>query len=195
MSPKFKFFIGTALATALIVGASALYAVLIDRYEPANVLLTTQPPETSNNTEHNDQPEVIPAPDFEMYDTGMNLVNLSDFFGKPIVINFWASWCPPCRIEMPYFQTVYDDIGDEVQFLMISLVDGFRETIRTAENFISHYGYTFPVFYDTMGGAAIGYRVTSIPTTVFIDRDGNLAGRWVGVLNEEQLRQFISEIK
>ena len=195
MSQKVKFFLWAVLSVALVVGASVLYTMLIDTHEPEIAPIAATPPITSNSVENGDREEAVAAPDFEMYDFDMNSVNLSDFFGKPIVISFWTSWCPACRMNMPYFQSVYEDIGNEVQFLMVALVDGIRETIRTAENYIENGGYTFPVFYDTMGDGARGYQVASIPTTIFIDSDGNLAGRLVGRLNEERLREFIDEIK
>lgn len=131
------------------------------------------------------------ATDFAVYDADGNLVNLSDYFGKPIVLNFWASWCPPCKSEMPEFETVYKELGETVQFMMVDLVDGSRETTELGAAHIEEQGYTFPVFYDSDQDAAKKYGITSIPTTVFINADGYIVTSARGAITELTLRQGI----
>ncbi|MBQ4347432.1 MAG: TlpA family protein disulfide reductase, partial [Firmicutes bacterium] len=87
------------------------------------------------------------APDFTVYDSEGNAVMLSDFIGKPIVLNFWASWCGPCKMEMPEFNEAYAELGEDIQFLMVNVTTG-RETQESASAFIEENGYSFPVFYD-----------------------------------------------
>jgi len=196
MSSKIKLLIAAVLSIVLIIGASVLYSELVDRHDVEVPDLASQV-SVSDDIQDQGQPEtqaINTAPDFEMYDIDGNLVSLSDFFGRPIVINFWATWCPACRAEMPDFEAVYSDVGDEVQFLMVALVDGFRETIGTVDNFIENEGYTFPVFYDTTGSGGRAYQIISIPTTIFIDSHGNVAGRFTGILHEQQLRSFVDEL-
>ena len=106
------------------------------------------------------------APDFVVYAADGTAVRLSDFRGKPVVINFWASWCPPCRSEMPHFDAVYNEVKTDVMFMMVALVDGQRETQADSQRYIDSEGFTFPVFFDNDRSAALAYGITSIPTTV-----------------------------
>lgn len=134
------------------------------------------------------------AADFIVYDAEGNQVKLSDFIGKPIVLNFWASWCGPCQHEMPAFQQKYLEHGNEVQFLMINLTGG-RETVNTATTFINGKGYTFPVYFDTSYSASNAYNVYSIPTTYFIDADGYIIANAIGAISAQTLQQGIDMIK
>lgn len=140
------------------------------------------------------EPQIEQAPDFTVYDKDGRAHKLSDFRGKPVVLNFWASWCPPCRGEMPEFDKVYADMGDRVHFLMVNLTDGVTETVEDASAFIAENGYCFPVYYDTTGQAAGLYGVSSIPTTFFIDADGCAVSYAVGAISESALLDAIEDI-
>ena len=129
-----------------------------------------------------------------MYDVSGNPVKLSDYFGKPIVLNFWASWCGPCQMEMPDFQEKYETLDGQVQFLMINMTDGSRETVTSASEFIKDQGYTFPVFYDTETDAAAAYRANSLPTTYFIDAKGYVIARATGAVSGDTLQRGIDMI-
>jgi len=135
------------------------------------------------------------AKDFTVEDIDGKEVSLSDFRGKPVVVNFWASWCPPCKAEMPYYNEVYKEVGDEVQFMMVDLVDGSRETVATAKAFIEDNGYEFPIFFDTDQDAAIAYGVYSIPTSIFIDKDGKVVKSITGGLSKDELLAEIEMIR
>lgn len=137
--------------------------------------------------------ELQMAPDFTFYDISGNSFNLSDYQGKPVVLNFWASWCGPCKTEMPGFENLYQKYGEQVQFLMINLTDGASETVDTANAYILSEGYTFPVFYDTDNDGAITYGITSIPTTYLISEEGELLGYAMGAITEEALEGAIEQ--
>lgn len=138
--------------------------------------------------------EETPAPDFTVYDKDGNKVNLWDFKGKPTVINFWASWCGPCKSEMPAFEEKYKTLGDEVNFLMVNYTDGSQETVESASKYIASQGYTFPVYYDPDASATIAYRVYSVPATYFIDAEGNMVAHALGAIDGETLQQGIDMI-
>ena len=140
------------------------------------------------------EPEKVHAPDFTVYDLEGNEVHLSDFMGKPVILNFWASWCGPCKMEMPDFHEKYLELGDEIYFLMINMTDGSRETVDSASKFIAGQEYTFPVFYDTESDASAAYGVYSLPTTFFIDAEGYAIAQATGAINVEILDKGIEMI-
>ena len=131
------------------------------------------------------------APDFTAYDLEGNAVSLSGFRGKPVILNFWASWCGPCKSEMPDFQEKYGQYGEEIHFLMVNLTDGSQETVETAQGFVDGQGYTFPVYFDTDYSGAMAYGVNAVPATYFIDEDGNLVAYGKGALTGETLQRGI----
>ncbi len=135
------------------------------------------------------------AIDITFNDYNGNEVNLSDFYGKPIVLNFWASWCPPCRDEMPDFQEVYNEMGDDVQFIMLNATDGSRETVDDGNNFILENEFTFPVYYDEGQLGVYTYGVSSLPSTLFIDENGNIAYGHVGGMDKDLLLRYIEATK
>ena len=157
--------------------------------------------------------DVAAALDFTVYDADGGEVHLSDFAGQPVVVNFWASWCPPCKAELPDFEAAYQEVGikdsadgsdatgsdvadaQAVRFLMVNLTDGQRETLDTAGQFIADEGYTFPVYFDTDLDAAYTYGINSIPMTLFIDADGNVQDYAIGMIDEQTLRSGIEKIR
>lgn len=186
-----KIVIAALLFVIFLVGSSVLYNNLSDDYRPNTIGEIGGNQENSGEAElqepESEEPEseAMPAPDFTVYDAEGNEVKLSDYFGEPIVLNFWASWCGPCKSEMPMFQEMYETYGDDMTFLMVNLTDGAQETEETAEKYIEKQGYTFPVYFDKEQDAAYAYYVSSIPVTYFIDAGGNLAAYGMGAMDEE----------
>lgn len=192
MKNKKTFFIIALVFVLLIGGATVLYRQLGKNI--AAEQLATQSTNQSDESAAGETEQKIKAPDFTVYDLDGNEVHLSDFIGKSVVLNFWASWCSPCKMEMPDFNEKYLEIGEEVQFLIINMTDGSRETVETASAFIAEQGYSFPVFYDTDRDAAATYGVYSLPTTYFIDEEGNAIAQATGAIDEETLQQGIDMI-
>ena len=151
---------------------------------------------TGNNSGDTTTDENAPfmAPDFTVYDRDGNTVRLSDFSGKPVVLNFWASWCGPCKSEMPDFEEIYKEYGEDIHFVMVNLTDGDRETMDTATTFLDSSGYTFPVYYDKDTDAALTYQVYGIPVTYFINAEGHLIAQGSSALDAETIKRGIDMI-
>ena len=158
---------------------------------------TTAAPDTdAPDTPADTTPEQNPnqALDFTVQDWEGNMVKLSDFFGKPIVLNFWASWCPPCKAELPDFDDACKKYDGEVVFLMVNMTDNQMETVEVAKDFIKTYGYDFPVYFDVSYEAAMVYGVRSIPQTYFINAEGEAVATATGMISAAQLEQGIGMI-
>ena len=198
MYQKTSFSVLLIVLLVVLAGAMFAYRYLSDKVTPdTDGSLLDRVTETADTVktgiESSDagdtaQSDMFPAMDFTVYDIDRNPVKLSDFFGKPILINFWATWCPPCKSELPDFDRVYADYGEDVVFMMVNMTDGSRDTVESASAFTADNGYSFPVYYDCDLNAAYTYGASSIPMTVLIGADGNIVGGQVGVLTEEQLR-------
>lgn len=153
----------------------------------------TEAEETESTTSTANDDDLYAAPDFTVLDSNGNQVKLSDFKGKPIVLNFWATWCHYCKLEMPDFNKAYHKYPD-VQFLMVNATDGVYETLSSAQKYIEDEGYDFDVFFDTEEEALYAYQITSFPTTFFIDKNGKLIARGSGMLDLATLEQGIQMI-
>lgn len=201
MKKNWKVILGVLALVAIVGGSSILYNKLAEKYKPDGIGQigdaqaqsgddtagedSEGDTETGNNDTGAEEAQVVAAPDFTVYDGEGNPVVLSDYFGKPVVLNFWASWCGPCKSEMPMFQEMYETYGEDLTFLMVNLTDGMQETVESASGYIGMQGYTFPVYYDTEQEAAYAYYVNSIPVTYFIDVEGNLAAYGMGAMDEQ----------
>jgi len=179
----------------VIVGASVLYNRLSSEVSLGGLATVAQetaaPEETAvpGETAAETEAQGSEAPDFTVYDLEGNAHKLSDFRGKPVLLNFWASWCGPCQMEMPDFQKFYESHGDKVNFVIVNLTDGQQETVESASAFIEEKGYSFPVYYDTDIDAAVKYGVSAVPVSYFIDAEGYFVAWAQGALTADMLQQ------
>ena len=157
--------------------------------------------ETSGETEESGK-QTVAAPDFILIDQFGNSHTLSEYKGKTVFLNFWATWCGPCRMEMPYNQQVYEDYGSNSGDVIILGVanpkteehpnnsDVVQEEI---ESFLSENGYTYPVAMDLDGSVFATYGIQAFPTTFMIDKNGNVYGYAPGSLSEDIIRSIIQQ--
>lgn len=131
------------------------------------------------------------APDFTLQPFTGEPLRLSDLRGKPVMVNFWASWCPPCRQEAPLLERTWREYREKgVVFVGMDVWDSEQD----ARKFLQEFDITYPNGPDPRGQIAIDYGVTGIPETYFIDRQGQITRKWIGPFTEEALRKFLDEI-
>lgn len=192
MKNKVGLVIIIVVAVAVFLGIYHLYTSLSSEFAPTNIALNDNKQESGNNLSENteDTKKVYSADNFVVVDANGNKVELWDCIGKPLIVNFWASWCGPCKSEMPHFEKAYAENPD-VAFMMINI-----DEIKTnGEKYVESQGFTFPVYYDTTGEAAEKYGIMYIPMTFLIDKNGELVGHVDGSMSKEDLDKCISLVK
>ncbi len=186
----------TVLLLTMIISA-AIYNNYKDRVDPSTGELTRTAQLENEIPVLPNAPEALEvatkATDFTMQDAEGNSVLLSSFEGKPVVLNFWTSWCSYCKAEMPDFEEAYKQYGDQVQFVMLNATKSEKNS-ADGENFIKSTGYTFPVFYDPDGNATTLYAIRGFPATIFIDKDGNIAAKNLGKITRAKLDENIQKL-
>ena len=119
-------------------------------------------------------------------------ISLADYQGKPIFINLWASWCPPCQAESPDIVKAYAKYGDKVQFIAVDLTA--QDTLPDVTAFIEKYGIKYPIAMDIKGAVADQYQVMAIPTSIFVNRQGIVVDRVVGSITPQILEGDLERI-
>ena len=156
-----------------------------------------QPSHEQQSTE--EHKEALMAPDFTKQDQYGNEHTLSDYRGKVVVINFWATWCSPCRAELPDIQEVYEEYGnnqEDVIILGITFPDMDKEQSKQGIlDFIETQGYTFPTLFDESMELAYQYYINAFPTTFFINKDGTVEGYANGMLTKETIQELIEKLR
>ncbi|MBF7097657.1 TlpA family protein disulfide reductase [Alkalibacter mobilis] len=183
----------------LIIIALALGYSLINQDEKSDIgnqvsdtndnEVTEDPKDEGTSGALSDEP--VPAPEFDLSDLNGNTVSLSDFKGRYVFLNFWASWCGPCKEEMPDMEQIHQTYGDEIEILAVNL----GEDENVAEGFRDDYGLTFKILLDQKKEVAMTYQVTGIPTSYFIDKEGNIAYGYMGTMSYELMEEYISQLK
>lgn len=154
---------------------------------------------TADTNDTADAADTIAAPDFTLVDQSGTTHTLSDYKGKTVFLNFWATWCPPCRAEMPEIQEIYEDYGEnasDVIILGIASPDYGREgSAEDITAFLEENTYTYPTVMDTDGLMSYAYGVSAYPTTFMIDKEGNVFGYVSGQITKEIMQSIIEQTK
>ncbi len=163
--------------------------------EPTPVPPTATPVVTEevapSTPEQATNPNAVPAPDFTLQTLDGESVSLSDYRGKLVMINFWASWCPPCNSEMPDLQSYYEQHKDE-DFIILGV--NYQDTPDKVQAFVEKYSVTFPILLDSDGRVADLFGVQGLPTSFFVDKEGNVLGYQPGPVTKEMLEDGITPL-
>lgn len=130
------------------------------------------------------------APDFTLTDVNGQSVTLSSLRGKPILLNFWATWCPPCRKELPQLQEFHERYGEKITLVGIN----WGENAQIVREFLDRFGVGYLNLLDERGTAFTLYRLTGIPETFFIDPEGYLRGAWIGPITSEEIAKGFARL-
>lgn len=193
MKNKKGLIILAAVFVVLIGAAGFAYGKLAEKAGEQNNLVSSAE-ENAEPAQENEEINKVKMTDFTVADFEGNNVKLSDFEGKPVIINFWASWCGPCQMEMPDFEEKYQQYGEKIHFIMLNVTDGSRETVDSAKKFIEGTDFTFPVYFDTQLEASNIYGVYSLPTTLFVDAEGYGIAQATGMISGDLLQKGIDLI-
>ena len=149
-----------------------------------------------------DTSDRVEAPDFTLVDQYGEEHKLSDYKGKVVFLNFWATWCPPCREEMPDIEALYKEYGENSEDLVILSVANPKtkdnpnnndKTIEEVTKFMEDNGYSYPALMDTTGDVLLQYYITAFPTTFMIDREGRVIGYASGALTKDIMKNIITQ--
>lgn len=132
--------------------------------------------------------------DFTIEDLDGNKIKLSSFYGKPTLLGFWATWCPPCNKEAPHIQSLYEAYGDRVNFVMIDSAGDGRDSPDIALDWMNEGGYSYPVYIDQTGEASKECMAYYLPTMIVLDSDGNVLTGFSGMIDEESGTRLIEQL-
>ena len=182
----------------VLIGVS-IYTVKTYNISSSNANSSIENTDKSNATQNNTSTKsdqinsnVTKAIDFKLKDLDGKELSLSDLKGKNVFLNFWATWCPPCKAEMPEIEKLYQETKDS-DLVIVSIEIG--EPLGTVKTFIETNKYNFKVLLDPDQSVASKYNIASIPTSYFIDVDGNVISKNVGSMNIDQMKSYIGLLK
>ena len=164
----------------IAVGVAVMTMITLRQNQTSNVDLATVPVEVD-----------YPAPELTLTDLDGNAVALTDLLGQVALVNMWATWCPPCREEMPTLQTFYKDYSAQ-GFVLIGLNDGEAEPDVRA--FVENYGLAFPIWLDPQYTSETAFKTMNLPSSFVIDRNGQVRLQWVGAITRDMLDEYVVPI-
>ena len=181
---KILFFI----AITAVIGAMLLF--LNNPDNKGNVLPERPTPSINQTVE---MPQIgYKAPGFKLKGLDGKDYSLEQIKGKPVVVNFWTSWCPPCKQEAPELVKLYNQHRGKLEIYAVNLTA--QDTLEDAQEFVNEYGFSFPVLLDQEGTVGQGYQLQGIPTTIFINKEGLIVDRVVGYSSQEILAQKFEKL-
>ena len=172
------------IGLVLILGASwiAFSRFLVNTNTTAGEAIVLEPAPVAGH----------PAPDFKLVSTDGKTISLSDFRGQPVILNFWATWCAPCRAEFPEFQkAAVDNAG---RLVIIGINNTSADNADSIPAFLEEFGVTFPIVLDETGDTVKTYQIIGLPTTIFVDSNGIVNEVFTGPLNKAYIESKISEL-
>ena len=193
MNKQTKLIISIIVCIVLFIGAILLYNNLKEKPVENHSAEQSSSQITNNNIQSTTKPSYI-LQDITIYDENKNPINLSDFRGKKVILNLWATWCGYCIKEMPDFEKAYNTNKDDIVFIMLNVEGTGDSSIPTSQKFIADKGYTFPIYYDLKNESNKYMNLTrgGIPATFFIDENGNLVAMQPGAMTGEMLQKGIN---
>ncbi len=129
------------------------------------------------------------APDFSLKDLNGNMVKLSDYKGKKVMLNFWATWCPPCKAEMPAMEKFHGEVGEDVVILAVNI-----DARYNVKAYVDKMGVTFPILLDEKDQVNNDYQILTIPTTFFIDKKGIVRHKYLSAMPIEIMREYSRDL-
>lgn len=189
MTKPSKILIAITIVSVTLVGVS-IYTLKNYNNKPKTTVENTANGKTTT-TKINPNIIKTKAIDFKLKDLSGKELSLSDLKGKKVFLSFWATWCPPCKAEMPEIQKLYEETKDS-NLVIVAVEIG--EPLSTVNSFIDENKYSFKVLLDSDQSVASKYNVASIPTSYFIDVDGNIISKSIGGLNINQMRAYIKTL-
>ncbi|WP_177505552.1 redoxin family protein [Anaerosinus sp.] len=182
----------------ILSGLMILFNGVSDMLE-VNRMNNETPVETRKNNTNKEQPKKLAALDFTLYDQYGKEHKLSEYKGKTVFLNFWATWCPPCRAEMPDIEALYKDYNENNHDVVIIGVAspnlGREGDQKYIEEFLKKEGHTFPVVFDHKGSLVYQYGINAFPSTFIIDKDGYVVKYVPGAMNKSTMKNLIESAK
>jgi len=181
--------------TALIIGVLIVMMVKsnLETEEPIDTIVTGADSATIEYESGLEEGNI--PPDFELSTLSGDIIKLADYKGKKVILNFWASWCGPCKAEMPHMQSYYEKYKDSanVEIIAVNMTTEERG-LESIEKFVDAYGLTFPIPLDSDGEVIDMYRIMTIPTTYIISTDGTISQKIIGPMDEKTIKILVDNL-